>query len=94
MSYVNADEYLPQELINELQKYVQGALVYVPKADKQRIPWGQNSGIRHELEIRNAEIRAKKAQGQTIERLADEYALSVDGIRKVLYRKVAQAKTS
>ena len=35
MSYVNAAECLPPELISELQKYVQGGLLYVPRPDAQ-----------------------------------------------------------
>lgn len=86
MSYINADESLPPELIAELQKYVQGALVYVPRPENERLAWGLKSGLRAQLEARNHEIRSKKALGRTIDQLADEYALSPDGIRKVLYR--------
>lgn len=87
MSYINADETLPPELIIELQKYVQGALVYVPRPDNKRLAWGTKSGIRSQLEERNRDIRAKKALGSTIDSLAEEYSLSPDAIRKVLYRK-------
>jgi len=95
MSYINADDRLPPELIAELQKYVQGALVYVPRPENERVAWGIKSGLRAQLEARNSEIRSKKASGVTIDQLADEYALSPDGIRKVLYRnKTLQAQAS
>ena len=87
MSYVNAVECLPPELISELQKYVQGGLLYVPRPEAQAAPWGCRSGARSRLEARNHEIRSKKTAGLTIERLADEYSLSPDAIRKILYRK-------
>jgi hypothetical protein len=31
MSYINANDILPKELINEIQKYVQGVNLYIPK---------------------------------------------------------------
>ncbi|WFA86519.1 hypothetical protein MHI48_18055 [Paenibacillus sp. FSL H7-0942] len=32
MRYVNADIIFPEELLNEIQKYINGGLVYVPKS--------------------------------------------------------------
>lgn len=85
MAYVNADGLLPPELLTEIQKYVQGALVYVPRQGNERLGWGRRNGAREELDRRNAEIRQAKASGRTIDQLADEYCLSSDGIRKILY---------
>jgi Mor family transcriptional regulator len=89
MSYVNAAECLPPELIGELQKYVQGALVYIPRSDPDPLPWGCRSGARSRLQARNLEIVRKKQAGRTIDQLAEEYHLSSDAIRKVLYAKPA-----
>lgn len=86
MAYLNADGVLPPELLTELQKYVQGALVYVPKQGQERLGWGRRNGTREQLDTRNAAIRAAKARGRTVDELADEYCLSADGIRKILYR--------
>ena len=85
MPYLNADGVLPPELLTEIQKYVQGALVYVPRRGPERLGWGQKNGTRDELDRRNAAIREAKACGRTIDQLADEYCLSADGIRKILY---------
>ncbi|MBN2874437.1 MAG: hypothetical protein JXM71_05025 [Spirochaetales bacterium] len=85
MPYLNADGVLPPELISEIQKYVQGALVYVPRQGNERLGWGRKNGTRAELDKRNDAIRAAKAHGRTIDQLADEYCLSADGIRKILY---------
>lgn len=85
MSYMNADGVLPPELLSEIQKYVQGALVYVPIQGAERLGWGRKNGAREELDRRNAAIREAKACGQTIDELADRYCLSTDGIRKILY---------
>lgn len=85
MPYLNADGVLPPELLRELQKYVQGTLVYVPKSTPERLGWGHRNGTRAELDRRNKAIREAKAGGRTIDQLADDYCLSTDGIRKILY---------
>lgn len=35
MKYKNANEILPAELVEELQKYIQSEFVYIPKKDRQ-----------------------------------------------------------
>ncbi len=84
-SYINADSLLPPELIEEIQKYVQGSLVYIPRPCKHRLGWGRKNGTREFLDKRNEAIRIAKAKGKCIDDLADEYGLSPDGIRKILY---------
>ncbi|MBL8968152.1 MAG: hypothetical protein JNG85_14190 [Spirochaetaceae bacterium] len=85
MSYLNADALLPPELLREVQKYVRGSLIYIPQEESARLGWGSKSGAREAIDRRNAAIRAAKAEGRRIDDLADEYGLSADGIRKVLY---------
>ena len=36
MSYINAKDVLPNELISEIQKYVDGVNLYVPKIFEKR----------------------------------------------------------
>lgn len=46
MRYVNAREVLPEPLVRELQKVVQGGYLYVPKDERSRKRWGEESGYR------------------------------------------------
>jgi hypothetical protein len=86
MSYINADTLLPPELLREVQTYVQGSLVYIPREDgEKRLGWGSRSGARKTFDERNSEIRAEKSKGRRIDDLADAYGLSPGGIRKILY---------
>jgi hypothetical protein len=88
MSYLNADELLPPELLRKVQGYVQGSLVYIPReGGVKRLGWGIRSGARESLDKRNAAIRAAKAEGRRIDDLAEEFGLSPGGIRKVLYAR-------
>ena len=52
-----------------------------------RKAWGEVSGYRRELTQRNEAIRAERRQGASLEVLAQNYGLSISGIRKVLYTK-------
>jgi Mor family transcriptional regulator len=82
-NHMNAMEILPPELVKEIQKYVQGQSLYIPKAIKA--PWGSNSGIKEELQKRNLEIRKLHECGTGITELAELFCLSEDRIRAILY---------
>ena len=45
MSYINAEDVLPKNLIDEIQKYIDGQLMYIPRKNEKRI-----QGIIHEYE--------------------------------------------
>jgi hypothetical protein len=85
MPYMKANELLPPDLLREVQKYVQGSLMYIPRAAESRLGWGEVSGARENFDRRNAAIRCAKASGKRIDDLAEEFGLSSDGIRKILY---------
>jgi Mor family transcriptional regulator len=85
VNYRRARDVLPEDLLTEVQKYAQGEMLYIPNG-KQRKKWGEDSGARNFYRIRNDEIREKFSLKVPIERLADEYCLSEDMIRKILFR--------
>lgn len=89
MSYLKAEQLLPPELLVEIQKYVQGSLVYIPRPRKRRLGWGLKNGTRETLDRRNAAIRAERTRGKRIDDIADEFGLSPDSIRKIIYQKPA-----
>lgn len=84
MKYKNAQEILPEHLLKELQQYVSGETIYVPNAQSKK-QWGETSGARNYYKQRNAQIRKKYSEGCTMEALAEEYKLSADSIRKIIY---------
>ncbi|MEK4030618.1 MULTISPECIES: CD3324 family protein [Bacillaceae] len=87
MKYVKATAILPEQLIIEIQKYVQGETIYIPKPKTAYQKWGSRSGGRKFIDDRNAAIRRAFQNGEMIERLADEYCLSVETIKKIVYSK-------
>ncbi len=56
MSYVNADEVLPEDLIREIQKYVDGKVLYIPRRSEKAMGWGEKNGAKNRLAKRNKEI--------------------------------------
>ncbi len=85
MTYINATKVLPEKLIEEIQKYIQGETLYIPKQEKEYQKWGSSSGGRQMLDRRNAAIKNSFADGQSIQQLANEYFLSPETIKKIVY---------
>lgn len=86
MKYEKAKDILPEELLKEVQKYAAGKLLYIPSGDDKKT-WGEASGYRTKLKKRNQMICNKYSNGMTISELADEYFLSIDAIKKIVYSK-------
>ena len=84
MSYRNAKEILPAYLIEEIQRYVKGEIIYIPKQDEEKIKWGIKNGSRKKYDKRNSDIRTLKSGGMTIDEIARAYYLSADSIRKIV----------
>lgn len=86
MKYENGKDIFPEKLLRQIQKYAAGKIVYIPIREKKR-SWGETSGYKRFLAERNREIRSKFKSGADIEYLSDEYYLSVESIRKIVYSK-------
>jgi len=84
LGYKNGRDVLPEELLKEIQKYVQGELIYVPKKESSRAGWGENNGTRKLIRMRNQEIYRLYLKGLRIRDLVDRYHLSEDSIRKII----------
>jgi len=85
VKYTSAENILPKELIEEIQRYCQGQYVYIPKEQGIRSEWGTKSGVRKELANRNSEIKEKFQHGESKESLAKDYCLSISSIKKIVY---------
>jgi len=86
MKYENARDLLPEPLLRQVQKYISGQLVYIPSRERKR-EWGAASGYREYLRQRNQDIRAQFALGLSVDQLADEYHLSCESIKRIVYNK-------
>lgn len=82
MSYLRAEEILPPELLSQVQQYVQGQMLYIPKRNDRR-SWGAVSGAKEQLARRNLEIQARRQAGESIRDLAAQYCLSEKTIQTI-----------
>mgnify|MGYP001071017889 CR=1 FL=1 len=84
MGYRNAADILPEGLLKEIQEYVEGEILYVPKAAPKK-EWGASSGSRSYYLERNRQIREKFLAGLSMEDLAEEYGLAQNTVHKIIY---------
>ena len=84
MKYLNAAEILPEHLLKELQMYVDGEILYIPKTSSKK-EWGAVNGSRIFYQKRNKEIQRLFQLGYSIDALADRYGLAYSTIKKIVY---------
>lgn len=84
MSYQNSIDLLPKELIEEIQNYIDGKVIYIPKKQSNRKQWGENTDTRQILAARNAQISQDYQNGFDVQSLAGKYFLTVKSIQRIL----------
>ena len=84
MSYKNAAQILPPELLREVQKYIDGDFLYVPRVTNHRREWGATTTAKQELQERNLQIYSEYLSGERTERLAERYFLSKKSIERII----------
>lgn len=84
MSYKKAADVLPEEVIEIIQKYVDGEYIYIPRKEDNRKPWGENTKSKELLLSRNIEIYKKHAEGMSVQFLSESYYLSPKTIQKII----------
>lgn len=85
MSYVNAENILPKHLVEEIQRYVDGQLLYIPRKSEKSLSWGEKSGAKVKLENRNKEILDSYYAGMSIEELCGKFYLSAKRIHGIIH---------
>ena len=84
MSYIKAEEILPEALIRQIQEYADGVYIYIPRKPGTRRTWGQKTDYKTELKLRNDRIRSDHAAGTGVTALSRKYHLSEKSIRRIL----------
>ena len=84
MSYRKAEEILPMEIIELIQKYVDGENIYIPRKENERKEWGEKTSIRQELQERNLKIFTDFKKGYKVQELSIKYFLSEKSIHRIL----------
>ena len=82
MSYIKAENVLPQELIETIQQYVDGKLIYIPCREKQE--WGTTTSAKAFFRERNERIYDTYRSGMSLRELAVRFSLSEKSIQRIL----------
>ena len=86
MQYKNAADILPSRLLREVQRYIEGELLYIPRSESKQ-EWGAVSGSKKFYSERNCRIRELFSNGVSIQELSSSFGLSGSTIKKIIYRK-------
>ena len=84
MKYIKAAQVLPRQLLEQIQEYVDGEYLYIPRVSGKKKHWGANTSTQKELLKRNQNIYREHLEGASVEDLADRYYLSVKSIQRIL----------
>lgn len=84
MRYQKAEDVLPAALLEEVQRYVDGVYLYIPRRADHRQCWGNSTRYREELRQRNESIRFLHREGISTEAIAERFHLSVKTIQRIL----------
>lgn len=85
MSYKSAEEILPKELIEEIQKYVSGTNIYIPSKEKK--DWGSQSKTKEYYQMRNQEIYEQYKNGISVSQLAESYVLTKKSVQRIIRKE-------
>lgn len=84
MGYIRAEEILPIEIIEQIQQYVDGENIYIPRKADKRQEWGTGTSIKQELQVRNQKIYEDYLAGMKATELAKKYYLSTKSIQRII----------
>lgn len=87
MSYKKAEDYLPIEIIELIQKYVDGESIYIPRKAERKIGWGSTTTTRQDLQLRNANIYRDFLLGMDTHTLSRNYYLSLKSIQRIILKE-------
>ena len=85
MGYVKAEDVLPKNLIEEIQKYVSGQMIYIPRGNEKTLSWGEKNGTKEKMAERNQTIVSRYYSGETVAALSKVYYLSEKRIQGIIH---------
>lgn len=87
MSYSNARDIFPNEVLEIIQNYVEGEYIYIPKKEENKIAWGELTKSKSELLKRNTSIFEDYLKGMSTQLLSEKYYLSPKTIQRIVSEK-------
>jgi len=87
MSYANARDIFPNEILEIIQNYVDGEYIYIPRKEENKISWGELSQSKKELMNRNVRIYEDYLKGMSTPCLSERYYLSPKTIQRIIRKE-------
>lgn len=87
MKYEKAQNILPQYIIDVIQEYTDGGYLYIPRKSNSKKSWGENSGIKNQLNKRNKDIFNRYRKGVSVKELAEQFYLTEYSIRRIIRKE-------
>lgn len=87
MCYITAKEVLPIEVIELIQKYVEGEYIYIPRKECNRQQWGTATNTRKEITLRDSHIYDEYMNGVSRYELAEKYFLAKKSIDRIILKE-------
>jgi len=87
MSYKRAIYILPNDLLEQVQEYVDGEFIYIPRKLGNKKEWGTKTSTRKELQQRNMQIYEDYLAGNSLQKLSEKYFLSMKSIQRIMRKQ-------
>ena len=84
MSYKKARHILPDELLEEVQKYVDGECIYIPRRPDRKKVRGTSAASLQYFHIRNKQIYQEYLAGESRNSLSEKYFLSLKSVQSII----------
>lgn len=84
MSCQSGKNLLPKELLEQIQEYVDGRVIYIPKKREHKKHWGEGTDTKRLLTSRNNQICLDFQNGMSARQLSEKYFLSEKSIQRIL----------
>lgn len=84
MNYISAKDVLPMEIIRQIQSYVDGQIIYIPKSESKKKGRKVDTLAKRELSIRNTNIYMEYISGLSIKQLSQKYFLVEKSIQRII----------
>lgn len=84
MGYIRAEDILPKEVLDMVQQYVDGQMIYIPRKSGYHKSWGAGTQTKKELMIRNQQMYEEYLSGMTVAELSGKYFLTEKSVSRII----------
>ncbi len=84
VGYPKIYEVLPKDIILQIQDYIEGEVIYIPKRSENKKSWGDCTDTKEILSLRNKKIYYDYCDGISVQQLAQKYFLAEKSIQRII----------